>query len=161
VSTRLGVDGHVACTTGHYAPRRGQVAGRGPCKLRPHRAGASLRGGHAAPNQGERARAAPPRHNRELGEAGGHGRAGGHHAGEGSGLGWARRAGRGQDQGRLRRVSHPVLEGKPNTNHVRARIRTHIHNDYIIGHHHTMLKLNSGKVLSYIKVSETSTESIT
>jgi hypothetical protein len=88
VSTRLGVDGHVACTTGHYAPRRGQVAGRGPCKLRPHRAGASLRGGHAAPNQGERARAAPPRHNRELGEAGGHGRAGGHHAGEGSGLGW-------------------------------------------------------------------------
>jgi hypothetical protein len=58
-------------------------------------------------------------------------------------------------------VSHPVLEGKPNANHVRARIRTHVHSDYIIVHHHTMLELNSGKVLSYIKMSETSTESIT
>jgi hypothetical protein len=28
-------------------------------------------------------------------------------------------------------LSHPVLEGKPNANHVRARIRTHVHNDYI------------------------------
>jgi hypothetical protein len=44
-------------------------------------------------------------------------------------------------------VSHLVLEGKPNANHVRARIRTHVHSDYIIGHHHTMLKVNSGKVL--------------
>jgi hypothetical protein len=44
-------------------------------------------------------------------------------------------------------LSHPVLEGKPNANRVRARIRTHVHNDYIIGHHHTMLKLNTGKVL--------------
>jgi hypothetical protein len=58
-------------------------------------------------------------------------------------------------------MAHPVSEGKPNANHVRARIRTHVHNDYIIGHHHTMLELNSGKVLSYIKVSETSIESIT
>jgi hypothetical protein len=58
-------------------------------------------------------------------------------------------------------MSHPVLEGKPNANNVRVRIRTHVHNDYIIGHHHTMLELNSGKVLSYIKMSETSTESIT
>jgi hypothetical protein len=24
-------------------------------------------------------------------------------------------------------LSHPVLEGKPNANHVRARIRTHVH----------------------------------
>ena len=24
---------------------------------------------------------------------------------------------------------------------------THVHNDYIIGHHHTLLKVNSGKVL--------------
>jgi hypothetical protein len=24
---------------------------------------------------------------------------------------------------------------------------THIHSDYIIGHHHTLLKINSGKVL--------------
>jgi hypothetical protein len=44
-------------------------------------------------------------------------------------------------------MSHPVLEGKPNVNHVRARISTHVHSDYIIGHHHTMLKVNSGKVL--------------
>jgi hypothetical protein len=43
-------------------------------------------------------------------------------------------------------LSHPVLEGKPNANHVRARIRTHIHSDYIIGHHHTMLEINIGKV---------------
>jgi hypothetical protein len=58
-------------------------------------------------------------------------------------------------------LSHLVLEGKPNANHVRARIRTHLHNDYIIGHYHTMLELNSGKVLNYIKMSETSKESIT
>jgi hypothetical protein len=58
-------------------------------------------------------------------------------------------------------MSHPVLEGKPNANHVCARIRTHVHSDYIIGHHHTMLELNSGKVLSYIKMSERSTEFIT
>jgi hypothetical protein len=31
----------------------------------------------------------------------------------------------------LRNVSHPVSEGKPNANHVRARIRTHVHSDYI------------------------------
>jgi hypothetical protein len=24
---------------------------------------------------------------------------------------------------------------------------THVHSDYIIGHHHTLLKVNSGKVL--------------
>jgi hypothetical protein len=58
-------------------------------------------------------------------------------------------------------LSHPVLEGKPNANHVRARIRTHVHNDYIIGHHHTMLELNNRMVLNYIKMSETSTESNT
>jgi hypothetical protein len=38
---------------------------------------------------------------------------------------------------------------------------THVHSDYIIGHHHTMLEINSGKVLNYIKMSKTSTESIT
>jgi hypothetical protein len=38
---------------------------------------------------------------------------------------------------------------------------THVHIDYIIGHHHTMLEINSGKVLDYIKMSKTSTESIT
>jgi hypothetical protein len=37
---------------------------------------------------------------------------------------------------------------------------THIHNDYIIGHHHTLLKVNSGNVL-YYKTSKTSTESNT
>jgi putative heme iron utilization protein len=37
-------------------------------------------------------------------------------------------------------LSHPVLEGKPNANHVRARIRTHVHSDYINEHHHTMLE---------------------
>jgi hypothetical protein len=58
-------------------------------------------------------------------------------------------------------MSHPVLEGKPNANHVRARIRIHVHNDYIIGHHHTMLEINNRKVLNYIKMSETSTESNT
>jgi hypothetical protein len=31
---------------------------------------------------------------------------------------------------------------------------THVHNDYIIGHNHTMLEINSGKVLNYIKMSE-------
>jgi hypothetical protein len=41
----------------------------------------------------------------------------------------------------------PGFEGKPNVNHVRARFRTHVHGAYIIGHHHTMLKVNSGKVL--------------
>jgi hypothetical protein len=58
-------------------------------------------------------------------------------------------------------VSHPVLEGKPNANHVRARIRTHVHSDYIIGHHHAMLELNNGKVHNYIRMSKTSTESNT
>jgi hypothetical protein len=58
-------------------------------------------------------------------------------------------------------LSHLVLEGKPNANHVRARIRTHVHSTYIIGHHHTMLEINSGKVLYYIKMPETSTESNT
>jgi hypothetical protein len=38
---------------------------------------------------------------------------------------------------------------------------THVHNDYIIGHHHRMLEINSGKVLDYIKMSKTSIESIT
>jgi FtsZ-binding cell division protein ZapB len=37
-------------------------------------------------------------------------------------------------------LSHPVLEGKPNANYVRARIRTHVHNDYINEHHRTMLE---------------------
>jgi hypothetical protein len=39
-----------------------------------------------------------------------------------------------------RPLSHPVLEGKPNANYVRARIRTHVHSDYINEHHHTMLE---------------------
>jgi hypothetical protein len=58
-------------------------------------------------------------------------------------------------------MSHPILDGKPNVNHVRARIRTHVHSDYIIGHNYTMLELNNEKVLSYIKMSETSSKSST
>jgi hypothetical protein len=38
---------------------------------------------------------------------------------------------------------------------------THVHSDHIIGNHHTMLEINSGKVLDYIKMFKTSTESIT
>jgi hypothetical protein len=38
---------------------------------------------------------------------------------------------------------------------------THVHSDYIIGHHHTLLKVNGGNILYYIKISKTSTESIT
>jgi hypothetical protein len=40
-------------------------------------------------------------------------------------------------------------------------LETHVHNDYIIGHHHTMLKVSSGKVLYYNKMSKKSTRSIT
>jgi hypothetical protein len=38
---------------------------------------------------------------------------------------------------------------------------THVHSDYIIGHHHIVLEINSRKVLNYIKMSSTSIESIT
>jgi hypothetical protein len=38
---------------------------------------------------------------------------------------------------------------------------THVHSDYIIGHQHTLLKVNSGKVLYYIKMPKTSIESLT
>ena len=38
---------------------------------------------------------------------------------------------------------------------------THVHSDYIIGHHHTMLEINSEMVLNYIKMSKISIESIT
>jgi hypothetical protein len=34
---------------------------------------------------------------------------------------------------------------------------TLVHSDYIIGHHHTMLEINSEKVLYYNKMSKTST----
>jgi hypothetical protein len=54
---------------------------------------------------------------------------------------------RARDSRCIAELSHPVLEGKLNANHVCARIRTRVHNDYIIRHHHTMLKVNSGKVL--------------
>jgi hypothetical protein len=43
-------------------------------------------------------------------------------------------------QSNTKLMSHPVLEGKPNANYVRARIRTHVHSDYINEHHHTMLE---------------------
>jgi hypothetical protein len=47
-------------------------------------------------------------------------------------------------------VSHPILERKPNANHVRARIRNSR------THRHTLLKINSENVLHYIKMSKTS-----
>jgi hypothetical protein len=37
-------------------------------------------------------------------------------------------------------LSHPVLEGKPNANYVRARIRTHVHSGYINEHQRTLLE---------------------
>jgi hypothetical protein len=40
-------------------------------------------------------------------------------------------------------------------------LETHVHNDYIIGHHLTLLKVNSEKVIYYNKMSKTSIESIT
>jgi hypothetical protein len=43
-------------------------------------------------------------------------------------------------QGGAATLSHPVSEGKPNVNYVRARIRTHVHSDYINEHHRTMLE---------------------
>jgi hypothetical protein len=39
-------------------------------------------------------------------------------------------------------------------------LETHVHNDYIIRHNHTFLKVNSEKVLYYIKMSKTSIESL-
>jgi hypothetical protein len=44
-------------------------------------------------------------------------------------------------------LSHPVLEVKQNANRVHARIRNSCTQDYIIRHHHTLLKENSGNVL--------------
>jgi hypothetical protein len=38
-------------------------------------------------------------------------------------------------------------------------LETHVHSNHIIRHHHTMLKVNSRKVLYYIKMSKTSIES--
>jgi hypothetical protein len=38
---------------------------------------------------------------------------------------------------------------------------THVHIDYIVGHHHTLLKTIAEIVLYYIKMSKTSTESLT
>jgi hypothetical protein len=38
---------------------------------------------------------------------------------------------------------------------------THLHSDYIVGHHHTFLKIIAEMVFYYIKMSKTSTESLT
>jgi hypothetical protein len=35
---------------------------------------------------------------------------------------------------------------------------THVHIDYIVGHHHTLLKIIAGIVLYYVMMSKTSTE---
>jgi hypothetical protein len=37
----------------------------------------------------------------------------------------------------------------------------HVHSDYIVGHHRTLLKIIAEIVLYYIKMSKTSTESLT
>jgi hypothetical protein len=37
----------------------------------------------------------------------------------------------------------------------------HIHNDYIVAHHHPLLKIIAETLLYYIKMSKTSTESLT
>jgi hypothetical protein len=37
----------------------------------------------------------------------------------------------------------------------------HVHNDYIVGHHHTLLKIIAKIVLYYIKMSKTSTKPLT
>jgi hypothetical protein len=38
---------------------------------------------------------------------------------------------------------------------------THVHNDYIVGHHHTLLEIIAEIVLYYIKMSKTSIGSLT
>jgi hypothetical protein len=38
---------------------------------------------------------------------------------------------------------------------------THVHSDYIVGHHHTFVKVISKIVFYYIKMSKTSTKSLT
>jgi hypothetical protein len=40
-------------------------------------------------------------------------------------------------------------------------LETHVHSDYIVGHHHILLKIKAEIVLYYIKMSKTSTESLT
>jgi hypothetical protein len=37
----------------------------------------------------------------------------------------------------------------------------YVHNDYIVGRHHTLLKIKAEIVLHYIKMSKTSIESLT
>jgi hypothetical protein len=37
----------------------------------------------------------------------------------------------------------------------------HVHSDYIVGYHHTLLKIRAEIVLYYIKMSKTSIESLT
>jgi hypothetical protein len=39
--------------------------------------------------------------------------------------------------------------------------KNHVHNDYIVGHHHILLKVIAEIILYYIKMSKTSTESLT
>jgi hypothetical protein len=40
-------------------------------------------------------------------------------------------------------------------------LETHVHSGYIVGHHHTLLKIIAEIVLYYIKMSKTSIESLT
>jgi hypothetical protein len=55
-------------------------------------------------------------------------------------------------------MSHPISEGKPNVNHVRARIRIHVHDNYINRHHHIVLDYQHKEILNYyITMLKTST----
>jgi hypothetical protein len=38
---------------------------------------------------------------------------------------------------------------------------THVHRDYIVGHHHTLIKIIAKIILYYINMSKTSTKSLT
>jgi hypothetical protein len=38
---------------------------------------------------------------------------------------------------------------------------THVHSDYIVGQHHTLIKIIAEIILYYINMSKTSTESLT
>jgi hypothetical protein len=38
---------------------------------------------------------------------------------------------------------------------------THVHNDYKVGHHHTLLKIIAEIILYYIKMSKTPIKSLT
>jgi hypothetical protein len=59
----------------------------------------------------------------------------------GPGRAGSRRGSKSHDtQNHISKLSHPVSEGKPNANYVRARIRIHVHSNYINEHHRIVLE---------------------